>query len=375
MTLCQFRGTIKSSRKRAVFNRRYTDIKQTLGGEGYMIDNSDIDQFVKDKYPTVSGHSYTRIARTMERVQEYEKEINKPFEQFNQLESAKLFEKNNWTALNTFTSNRSIIREFAEWYFENVIGLDNFPFGHSKIPALEFIEIEDVSSDYRYKREYFNSEDDYFICLDTMFGNPTNKQHVMHKAFFSLMWAGLSRGEIRNLEVSDCRLENSQSLHISIADNTFFNRISVDNAISVDNILSAMSADGYELELEDGRKRYFEYNASDYVIKSVARGSSESTNNPASESVINGFYNEQQNLSKSLSPTNPYYMKGLYFRGISSSAAFIKLEQFEKNSHLIEKVNKDTIKIFSELTRTDMNRNTANAFYNNYRGWKNYFKK
>ena len=215
-----------------------------------MISKEQIGIFLSQKYPNVEGSSYTRLENTLEKVFEYEQIIDMPFERFSQQDFINMFESNNWTATNTFVSNKSVVKDFAEWYFQSVIGLDNIKFGYPKVSPVTYVELEDVSSEERYKREYYKDADDFFDCLEEMLGLITEDQWVMNKTFYVLMWEGLNRKEIRFLKIDDVDA-GIDTLSIKLPDRN----ITVTEKRSIEIIKQAISVSGYDIVQKNGKQR------------------------------------------------------------------------------------------------------------------------
>ncbi len=330
-----------------------------------MITNDNIKEFMSQNFPYVEGLSYTRIELPIDKIKSFEKEINKPFEQFSQSDFITVFENSNWTARNTFISNKSVIKQFASWYFENIVGLDNIPFGHPKVSPIEFIELEDVSSEERYRKEYFKDYTDYFDCIEEMFGLESNDQYVMHKVFFALMWEGITRNEVRTLkkdDVEDGVDDGDAYIIIKLPDRQIY----VKEKRTVKIVKRAIEADGYEREQKNGRARSYEFTKTNMLLRNTSK-KPVGINQTISESTINNYFTEQIKIANALPESNPYYGKHMVFRGISDSAAFYRLIMDGKRDHVTQEDIAQARQVIS------VSAGIVDSFNHNFHGWQQYF--
>lgn len=328
-----------------------------------MISEFNIKEFLLKKYPNTEGLSYKRLELPLSRLRDFESSMNKPWEQFITSDFVKLFEDANWTAMNTFISNKSLIKEFAEWYFENIIGLRNIPFGHQKVSAIKYIELKDVSSKSRYEKEYFENYDDFMKCLEELYGTPKNDQYIMQQAFFALMWEGIDRNELKSIKKDDIECppdEIKAIIHLQDKD------VVITEERTVKIIRQAIGASGYDVVQKNGRGRAYQFANTEMLLRNTSK-KSVSKDTYISESSINNYYTEQAKMADELSEKSPYHCKRLVFRGISDSGAFCRLVQDGNVGH----ISKDAI---AKARQTNAVANSIVESFNfNYQGWRKHF--
>lgn len=83
-----------------------------------MLNEDIIKNFVETNHFDATEESQKRYLYALEKIVSFEENINKPFEKFTTDDFVELFNRNNWCSYTTFHSNKAVIKEFAEWYYQ-----------------------------------------------------------------------------------------------------------------------------------------------------------------------------------------------------------------------------------------------------------------
>lgn len=239
----------------------------------------------------------------------------------------------------------------------------NLKFGEPSVCLIEFVDIDNIDPSFKYKREYFSSIEEFFDCLETLFGSFQEDMYLMNKAYFILLWEGLNRSESRELKIQDVEIndKNHAKLHLKNRDIIITNPLSIKYLKDVIDIKGRGS--GYDIITANGRGRSFKYADTGMVLRNTSKNSISSI----PESSINKICSQQIELADNLPEENEFYGKRLVYRALSNNLPFIKLmEQGIKNKVTIEQLEEvKQEKIIAQ--------NALVSFSNNYTGWLNYY--